>query len=116
MTAVSLKDGVPQIVRFSDVQDVTKYFVYDPPEGEAEIMINIQSKTVNFYPKLILSVTNYEEDENGLGSPYSKSKGFSNYDMQSQILKAQYPLLDSDHGGHVRLTLHSKIINVRQGV
>ena len=55
---LTLHDGVPQLLSYEDSQDVSKYMIFNMPEGPGNttVVFYVRSKTADFFPHLYISL------------------------------------------------------------
>ncbi|CDW76397.1 UNKNOWN [Stylonychia lemnae] len=65
----SLQQNLPQVVNFSSFNDNKKLFTYKLPSGNAQIQINIKTRTKGFYPTIYYSIVNQSITQKGIFPP-----------------------------------------------
>lgn len=62
-TVITLVDGMPQSLHYSDFNEGSKFMILNLPTGNNTIQINVKSKTKGFYPHLYMGIFAGDEYE-----------------------------------------------------
>ncbi|CDW74582.1 UNKNOWN [Stylonychia lemnae] len=90
---ISLSDGVSMTLNYYDYMDVSKYMIYNLPDGDFTLNIQVKTLSQKFYPRLyISSFENLEDQLSGLEFPPAGVADYvsaKNWDTKLGILSFQ---------------------------
>ena len=101
---MSLYDGIPQTVYFSNFKDASKNLIFNVPEGDHMIMISLRSRTKGFFPSLFLAL----EQINDKGQYVKKTQSsiHPTWDREQYMLQVARRFKNVQADTQLKVSLH----------